>query len=339
MKQHIIILLTCLLISNISLAGKDEKTSLKISLHTKGLQDGVIIIQQYQIVPSKKFPLDTFKVSNGKALIPLNLKSPIFFNARFKSSIGASYKFVRFDVKKNTMFNAFFLFKKEMLLEEDSVYSNSTIICKPNFDQDAKLFDNLFIVNSIDTLECPIKKHPNSYFLLSKIHSLLGTNELSSNKKKARAILTLFNASVKSTIYYKDVVSYLNRTFYIENGVKLPNIKLADNHGHPVYLINQIKKPTLLVFWATWCGPCRKELEYLSQIGTDKIPYEVATISIDEDFQQWSAYLPKLAWNCTNYIWNPDTADEYGINAIPRAVIINKEGVVIDSNFNIYTLK
>lgn len=325
-------------IGNIKAAASLQKKFITVTLHSKELQEGILLLKYYHRTPIKNPLLDTFTVTKGKATIPLSIKSPIFFNATFKSSNGSSYKFVYYNKEKKSMFNSFFAFKNNVLLEEDSIYNNKAIICK-YIDQETKIFNEIATLDNIDSLKKRVNKFSHSYALLSQLHNLIVYSDLSKRKDSILATLNLFGKDIRTSDYYKSVTNDLKDKVLVENGLSLANIELSTPSTTKYALSKLISKPTLLVFWATWCGPCRKELSYLKLIGKEKIPYELVTVSIDENAEKWKEYLPKLGWGTENYIWNRQAAEMYGINAIPRAILVDATGKVVDSNFDVYSLK
>lgn len=57
--------------------------------------------------------------------------------------------------------------------------------------------------------------------------------------------------------------------FTTDNSTKqLPNISIADLQGKPVNIQEYAKKSkiTVLSFWATWCAPCKRELDAISEL-------------------------------------------------------------------------
>ena len=325
-------------IGNIKAALPLQKRAVTVKLHSKELQEGILLLKYYQCTPSEKPQLDTFRVTKGKTIIPLSIKSPIFFNATFKSSNGSSYRFVYYNKEKKNMFSSFFAFKDDVLLEEDSIYNKRAIVCK-YIDQDTKIFNEMATLDNIDSLKIRVNEFPHSYALLSQLHNLIVYSDLSNRKDSIIAVLNLFGKDIRTSDYYKSVTNDLKDKVLVENGLSLANIELSTPSATKSALSKLISKPTLLVFWATWCGPCRKELSYLKQIGKEKIPYELVTVSIDENTEKWKAYLPNLEWSTENYIWDRQSASIYGINAIPRAILVDATGKVVDSNFDIYSLK
>ena len=95
-------------------------------------------------------------------------------------------------------------------------------------------------------------------------------------------------------------------------------------------------------FWATWCGPCIRELpnvkkNYAQYHGKG---FEVLAISLDTDAGRVEKFVDKqeLAWDTLFSAdkkaqgWNHPMANYYGVTGIPMAVLVGKDGKVITLN-------
>jgi thiol-disulfide isomerase/thioredoxin len=65
----------------------------------------------------------------------------------------------------------------------------------------------------------------------------------------------------------------------------LPQFQLADRDGKPRSLGDWKGRPVMVNFWATWCGPCRREIPLLNQLRTDYKPMNLEIIGIAVDFR------------------------------------------------------
>ncbi|MDO5522536.1 MAG: TlpA disulfide reductase family protein [Bacteroidia bacterium] len=95
---------------------------------------------------------------------------------------------------------------------------------------------------------------------------------------------------------------------------------------------------TLLDFWASWCGPCRAEMPHLKkeyEKYKDK-GFEIYAISLDDKESDWLKALDEenTPWiNVHNAEgFNGEVVKLYGIQGIPSAFLIDKEGTIVASN-------
>ncbi|PLX20361.1 MAG: hypothetical protein C0599_09190 [Salinivirgaceae bacterium] len=94
---------------------------------------------------------------------------------------------------------------------------------------------------------------------------------------------------------------------------------------------------TLIDFWATWCIPCIKQMPEMNQYAIDlqdKIQFVSLSVDNERDLTKYHNISDK--YNAINHYWLSDTTtirEELGIKGLPRMVLLNKEGKIIDPNF------
>jgi thiol-disulfide isomerase/thioredoxin len=92
----------------------------------------------------------------------------------------------------------------------------------------------------------------------------------------------------------------------------LPQFQLADHEGKPRSLGEWRGRPVMVNFWATWCGPCRREIPLLNQLRTAKQAMKLEIIGIAVDFRE-----DVLAYMKENPISYPLLiGDEDGLEAV-----------------------
>jgi thiol-disulfide isomerase/thioredoxin len=119
-------------------------------------------------------------------------------------------------------------------------------------------------------------------------------------------------------------------------GFPAPDIALADPDGKIIKLSSLKGKVVLIDFWASWCGPCRKENPNVVAIYNkykDK-GFEVYSVSLDKDRDSWLAAIAKdnLVWpshvSDLKY-WKSAGAAIYGVSSIPFTVLVDKKGKIV----------
>ena len=115
-------------------------------------------------------------------------------------------------------------------------------------------------------------------------------------------------------------------------GDAAPDFAGRTYEGEAISLAAYAGKVVVLSFWATWCGPCRKELPILEGIqqvaGKDRV--QVVAINI-EDRDTFRKIAPKM--KSLQMLVASDTAQQaqesYGVKGIPHMVIIGKSGQIL----------
>jgi thiol-disulfide isomerase/thioredoxin len=118
----------------------------------------------------------------------------------------------------------------------------------------------------------------------------------------------------------------------VEQGDRAPAWRGVDFNGQPVEFPALLDgKPTVVVFWATWCNYCKAFMPYLESIqndyGTDRI--NILTVNAKEDGSGNPAqYIAGLSVD-TIAVANGDAiAEAYGVEFIPGLMVISPDGTV-----------
>ncbi len=132
----------------------------------------------------------------------------------------------------------------------------------------------------------------------------------------------------------KSIDDEVAATTLIHVGDEAPDFSVEMLDGGNVTLSALQGKPTLLIFWATWCPPCREELAHLQEgiidVYGDKI--NVLPVSRGEKREVVEEFITKMGYTFAVGLDGEQTAyRKYATNYIPRCFVIDSKGTVVYS--------
>ncbi|CAA0099053.1 Thiol-disulfide oxidoreductase ResA [BD1-7 clade bacterium] len=112
-----------------------------------------------------------------------------------------------------------------------------------------------------------------------------------------------------------------------------PDFTLKSRAGNNLRLDEYKGEVVLLNFWASWCGPCRKEMPYLDDIQQkySDLGFTVLGVNVDKDSKKADLILKDIPVSFP-VLFDPDgkVSEMYDVNAMPITVIIDKDGKIRD---------
>ena len=120
-------------------------------------------------------------------------------------------------------------------------------------------------------------------------------------------------------------------------GTQFVDFEMQTPEGKAVKLSDYIGKGKVVLvdFWASWCGPCRREMPnlvetYAKYKGKN---FEIVGVSLDQDGAAWKEAIKKMnmTWPQMSDLkfWQSEGAQLYAVNSIPHTVLIDGSGKII----------
>tara|TARA_Y100000813_G_C24094948_1_gene320025 strand:- start:75 stop:692 length:618 start_codon:yes stop_codon:yes gene_type:complete len=122
----------------------------------------------------------------------------------------------------------------------------------------------------------------------------------------------------------------------------LPNVSLKDIEGNAIQTADLVHEegPTVLCFWATWCSPCKRELNNYAELyddWVDETGVKVVAVSIDDmrSINRVAPYVNSVGWEYDILLDpNRDFARALNVNNVPHTFVVDTEGNVVWSHNN-----
>ena len=167
----------------------------------------------------------------------------------------------------------------------------------------------------------------------SVIYNALRYEEFAATEK----LYTQYIKKNGKTQYTEELTEEYNKVRKIAPGQMAPAFTLTDDKGRPCSLADYKGKVVYLDFWASWCGPCLRELPYSKKLKEEFDGKDIVFlyVSIDEDAKSWKDAIAKK--NISGVHVNaPDfdhpVAQSYNISGVPTYFLIGKDGKIISNN-------
>lgn len=124
------------------------------------------------------------------------------------------------------------------------------------------------------------------------------------------------------------------------NNTKSPGFDFENHKGGKTSLESLKGKYVYIDVWATWCGPCRAEIPFLKEIEAKyhgkNIEFVSISADVEKDHEKWKNFVTeKQLGGIQLYAdknWESDFLKAFGITSIPRFILIDPNGVVVDAD-------
>jgi thiol-disulfide isomerase/thioredoxin len=301
-KKTFIILFLCLFASC-------EQKEILIKGDINNLPDGIM----YLCKDNNTNNIDSVGTINGKFNFKHNLENEPIYLALHHIDKNNNFRMISFPTSakyKNGGYNTS-MFLSDSIITINGAFEDSKLIginagktifvnspkiiagyqTNAMFHTDGDLFDNIN-KTTFNKVLSKIKEYPNSFHLLYQINS----NRNSFSQKQIHSFINIFKGKITDSNTFKNLKDYNDKRF---NKKKLIIPLLVNDKGKKTEVLDTKFKKHLVVFWASWCGPCRQEITTLKKMYLKyKNNIEFVSISIDEKNTLWQKALDKeqMSW-------------------------------------------
>ncbi len=150
------------------------------------------------------------------------------------------------------------------------------------------------------------------------------------------ALASVYETHVHSAPKKAKFKALCDKWLRIAEGQPSPSFVYEDVHGKKVALADLAGKYVYIDIWATWCGPCCRELPFLEKLEKKYKGKNISFVSIsfDEKRETWEKMVKKenMRGIQLQAFKNDDFRNIYMITTIPRFILLDKEGKIINAH-------
>ena len=207
----------------------------------------------------------------------------------------------------------------------------NNFLAKNSLFEEQTNMGSLLVASEVDFLKGVDKKKADDLKRLknTKLDPTFVDLQKKSINENYNGAITYYKMNYEANLAKSKLVNTMSPSFNYDNyaGGKT---KLEEFKGKYVYID----------VWATWCGPCRAEIPFLKKIEEkyNKKNISFISISVDEqkDLQKWKTLIKDKELGGVQLFadnnWNSQFIKEYGINSIPRFILIDPAGKIVNAD-------
>lgn len=316
-----------------------------IKLHVNGdignLHDGKVYLYKNTF----NDVIDSAETKNGKFYFKykFNEKDPQYIGFfHYRKGVKTLFFFPKKDLKTNKikyidriMSDSILIFNELLNINKEissatTIYSNTKVKAGKQtaafLDSETDLFENIN-PDKIQLIKKKIIKYPYSYHLLYEIEK----NKNNINLEDLEILINIFDNKVQESSTFNNIRNYVELKKNSEKKDIIPMLKNEQN----IYrnILNKEYKKHIIIFWASWCGPCLKEIPVLKKISENNKDVELVSISIDSNVSLWLDRIKK-----ENMKWKQFIASEKEQRLLEAGLDFSNiipYLIVVDNNFKI----
>jgi len=183
-----------------------------------------------------------------------------------------------------------------------------------------------------------VSNNPKSYVSLLLLSEMISNPEMDFQKLKSG--FEALNKDLKSTKLGKEIEEKLKSVSSTAIGQKAPDFSAPNPQGKMVSLKESMGKVTLIDFWASWCGPCRRENPNVVALYNEfhEKGLNIIGVSLDKEdaHNKWVEAIAtdNLTWTQISNLkfWQDPIAQLYNVKSIPATFLLDESGKIVAKN-------
>ncbi len=186
-----------------------------------------------------------------------------------------------------------------------------------------------------------IQENNNSPALIPTLSTLDPSKEFAMYETIVNQLVAGFDGSPtieQVKVNYQQIKAQNQALDFLAPGNVAPDFAQAKADGSMLKLSDLKGKVVLIDFWASWCGPCRKENPNVVNLYKqyEKDGFTVLSVSLDKTKEPWLAAIEKDGLIWPNHVsdlkfWSNEAAQLYKVTGIPFTVLVDREGKIINT--------
>jgi len=194
-------------------------------------------------------------------------------------------------------------------------------------------FDNISIKMNRE-IKAYINRKPASLSSLAALQNLNFDQEFDYYLK----VITALDGIANGNDIYDNMAAQILSMRKVAVGSEAPEITMSQPNGEVISLSDFRGQYVLIDFWASWCGPCRRENPNVKKV-YDKYHekgFEILGVSLDKAMQPWLNAIGQdgLEWRHVSDLkfWSSPVVAEYQVTGIPHTVLVDPKGIIVAKN-------
>jgi thiol-disulfide isomerase/thioredoxin len=231
---------------------------------------------------------------------------------------------------------------KELTYEDAKAFNNSQAYQNLAFGNVMDpIFEGLDDFNNVKPADLAAISDIKIPALKNQVVDYLAKMALSPANSNLNDMYTFLSESTTDAKIKEDIKANYEISAKLIKGKPSPTFVNYENHKGGATSLNDLKGKYVYVdVWATWCGPCKAEIPSLKKVEKEyhgkNIEFVSTSVDVAEDHGKWVSMVEEKELGgiqlMTDQNWKSQFVKDYGINGIPRFILIDPSGNIVSAD-------